>query len=215
MNASRETPAPAALGAGGRAGLGRQFLRLLIEGALVVGPIGAIVLLVLGIVNRLEAAAHPLESRFVHPTLSAVLLVVLLCLLVGAVVQARPGRIVRRRMEDLLFERIPGYRLVRAFAAGEFPTGGERPPQPALASIEEGLCPALIMDRFADGRLLVFVPGSPAVMSGAIYIFTPDRVQAVDVPLMAFVRAVSSWGLGMRELIEAPRAVPAQGPMLS
>ena len=201
--------------AGRGAGPGRQLLRLLIEGAMIVGPIGAIVLLVLAIVNRLEAAALPLESRFVHPTLAAVALVVVLCLLVGALVRARPGRIARRRMEDLLFERIPGYRLVRAFAGGEFPAGGERPPQPALASIEEGLCPALIMDRLADGRLLVFVPGSPAVMSGAIYIFSPDRVQAVDVPLMPFVRAVSSWGLGMRELLEAPRAVPAQDPMLN
>jgi uncharacterized membrane protein len=73
--------------------------------------------------------------------------------------------------------------------------------RPALASIEEGHCPALVMDELADGRLVVFVPGSPAPMSGALYIFTPDRVTYLDVPLMPFMKALSSWGLGLRELI--------------
>jgi uncharacterized membrane protein len=64
------------------------------------------------------------------------------------------------------------------------------------------------MDEFADGRLVVFVPGSPAPMSGAIYIFTPDRVTYLDVPLLAFMKAISSWGLGLRELIDPAMPQP-------
>ena len=68
------------------------------------------------------------------------------------------------------------------------------------------------MDELADGRLVVFVPGSPAPMSGAIYIFTPDKVVLLDVPLLPFLKAISSWGLGLREMIE--RAAPAgKGPL--
>ena len=74
--------------------------------------------------------------------------------------------------------------------------------RPVLAAIEEGQCPALVMDEFADGRLLVFVPGSPAPMSGAVYIFAPDKVVILDVPLLSFMKAISSWGLGLREMIE-------------
>ena len=59
------------------------------------------------------------------------------------------------------------------------------------------------MDEFADGRLLVFVPGSPAPMSGAIYIFTPDKVTYLDVPLLPFLKSIASWGLGLREMLEA------------
>jgi uncharacterized membrane protein len=59
------------------------------------------------------------------------------------------------------------------------------------------------MDRFADGRLLVFVPGSPAPMSGALYIFTPDKVTFLDAPLLPFMKAISSWGLGLRDIVEA------------
>jgi uncharacterized membrane protein len=64
------------------------------------------------------------------------------------------------------------------------------------------------MDEFADGRLLVFVPSSPAPMSGAIYIFAPDRVRFLDVPLLSFMKALSSWGLGLREMVEAAQAPP-------
>ena len=75
--------------------------------------------------------------------------------------------------------------------------------RPALAAMEEGQCPALVMDEFADKRLLVFVPGSPAPMSGAIYIFPPDKVTLLDVPLLPFMKAISSWGLGLRDMVEA------------
>jgi uncharacterized membrane protein len=78
--------------------------------------------------------------------------------------------------------------------------------RPALAAIEEGQCPALVMDEFADGRLLVFVPGSPAPMSGAIYLFAPDKVTLLDVPLLPFLKAISSWGLGLREMMEGAGA---------
>jgi uncharacterized membrane protein len=182
----------------------KMFRRALIDGALVIIPIGALVLLVLGIIRRLQDVADPLSGRFGHPAISAVVLLVLLCLVVGFLIRSAAGRRARRMLEALLFERIPGYRLVKAFAGdGPLVAHGGRAMRPALAAIEEGQCPALVMDEFADGRLLVFVPGSPAPMSGAIYIFTPDKVTLLDVPLLPFMKAISSWGLGLREMIEA------------
>jgi hypothetical protein len=117
-------------------------------------------------------------------------------------VHAGPGRWVRARLEGTLFQQIPGYRLLRTFVTEEMPGAGSgHRPRPALGRIEEGLCPALIMDRCADGRVVVFVPGTPAPMSGALYIFTADRVVELEVPLLPFLKAVSSWGLGLPELI--------------
>jgi len=58
------------------------------------------------------------------------------------------------------------------------------------------------MDEFADGRLLIFVPASPAPTSGTLYIVTPDRVDILDTPLLPFLKAISSWGLGLREIVE-------------
>ncbi len=126
-------------------------------------------------------------------------------------IRSAVGRWTRDALETLLFEKIPGYRLAKAFA-GEGPLLGRsgEAMRPALAATEEGQCPALVMDEFTDGRLLVFVPGTPAPMSGAIYIFPPEKVTLLDVPLLPFMRTVSSWGLGLREMVEG--AAPASAP---
>jgi uncharacterized membrane protein len=180
---------------------------MLVDGALVVLPIGAIVLLVLGLVGKLQQAADPIAGRYLHPAIVAVAFFVLTCLVIGLVIRSTAGRRARRMLEALLFERIPGYRLVKAFAGdGPLVQGGGRAMRPALAAIEEGQCPALVMDELADGRLVVFVPGSPAPMSGAIYIFAPDKVVFLDVPLLPFMKAISSWGLGLKEIIEGTPA---------
>ena len=194
----------------------KDLRRALVDGVLVVLPLGAIVLLVLGIVRRLQDAADPLSGRFVHPALTAVALLLLLCLAIGFLIRSAAGRRTRRTLETLLFEKVPGYRLAKAFAGeGPLVERGGKAMRPALAAIEEGQCPALVMDEFADGRLLVFVPGSPAPMSGAVYIFAPDKVTFLDVPLLSFMKAISSWGLGLREMIEeagAARRVAAAVP---
>ena len=77
-----------------------------------------------------------------------------------------------------------------------------RAPRPALVVNKDGEAPALVLDQFRCGRLLVFLLSAPAAMSGAIYIFTPDRVTILDVPLLPFLKGISSWGLGLRTLIE-------------
>ena len=180
----------------------RELRRALLDGALVVLPIGAIILLVIGILNRLRAATDPLAGTYVHPLLAALFLLVVLCLVVGLIVRSAAGRSARRLLEGALFEKIPGYRLVKAFAADGLLTDGRRQAlRPALATFDDGQCPALVMDEFPDGRFLLFIPGSPAPMSGALHIFTPDRVTFLDVQLLPFMKAISSWGLGLREML--------------
>ena len=192
-------------------GLVRSTGRLLFDGLVVVVPIGAIILLVLGIVRRLQDAADPLAGSYVHPAVAAVVMLVLLCLLIGILMRSATGHRAYKLLEGLLFDKVPGYRLVKAFAGDGLLAEGHQTMRPALAAIEEGQCPALVMDRLADGRLLVFVPGSPAPMSGALYIFTPDKVTYLDVPLLPFMKAISSWGLGLRGIVEAMGTVAPVG----
>ena len=181
-------------------------------------------LLVLGIVHKLQQAADPLAGRLVHPAIVAVVALLLLCLVVGLLVRSAVGRHVRRALETILFEKLPGYRLAKAFA-GDRPGGGDRPMRPALVSFDDGDCPALVMDELADGRLLVFVPSSPAPMSGAIYLFTPDRVrlladaEAEVERFKAHAMAAAQREVGLRRAeIEAEvvdRAIARAGELLA
>jgi uncharacterized membrane protein len=98
----------------------RDMQRALVDGAMVVLPLGAIVLLVLGPISKLQDAADPLSGSFVHPAIVAVVALVLLCLATGLLVRSAAGRWARDALEARLFEKIPGYRLAKAFA-GEGP----------------------------------------------------------------------------------------------
>ena len=190
-----------------------QLQRVLLDGAMVVLPIGAIVLLVLAILRKMEDASEFLAGRVQHPVLTAAVLLALLCLVIGLLVRSAPGRAARRVLERKIFEQIPGYRLAKALTGdGPLADHGGRAIRPALAAIEEGQCPALVMEELADGRLLVFVPGTPAPMSGALYVFAPDKVTYLDVPLLLFIKVISSWGLGLREIIEAQKETDARHP---
>ena len=160
--------------------------------------------------EELIAAAHSvcysqeLSGQIGHPVLVAVVLLALLCLGIGLLVRTAAGRVTRRVLERRVFEQIPGYRLAKAFTGdGPLAEQGGRALRPALAAIEDGQCPALVMDELADGRLVVFVPASPAPMSGAVYVFSPDKVTYLNVPVLPFLKVISSWGLGLREIIEA------------
>ena len=181
----------------------RQLRRALLDGAMVVVPIGAVVLLVLAILRKVQDASE-LSGPIGHPVLVAVVLLALLCLGIGLLVRTAAGRVTRRVLERRVFEQIPGYRLAKAFTGdGPLAEHGGRALRPALAAIEDGQCPALVMDELADGRLVVFVPASPAPMSGAVYVFAPDKVTYLNVPVLPFLKVISSWGLGLREIIEA------------
>lgn len=190
-----------------RAGPLATAQRILVDGALVVLPIGGIVLLILGLVSRIRHAADPLAGHVLHPAVTGVLGLLLICVLVGALVRSAAGRRARAVIEATILDRVPGYRLARTFAAdGPYLEGSGRAMRPALAAIEEGQCPALVMDTLADGRMVVFVPGSPAPMSGAVYLFTPDKVTLLDVPLLPFLRMIASWGIGLGEMVEKAEA---------
>lgn len=190
--------------------LRHPLVRAAVDGLMVVVPIGAIVLLVLGILHALRDATAPLAGPFVHPMIIGVFLFIVICLAVGYVVRSAIGRAARQALEAALFEKIPGYRLFKAFA-GDGPSAGgdEKPMRPAIVSLDDAQCPALVMDELPDGRLIVFLPGSPTAMSGALQIMAADRVTLLDVPLLPYLKAISSWGLGLATLMESATPEPS------
>src|SRR5262249_39631147 len=99
-----------------RDGMLRSTGRALLDGLMVVVPIGAIILLVLGIIRRLQDAADPLAGSYVHPVIAAVVMLVLLCLLIGFLMRSSAGHKAHELLEGLVFDKVPGYRLVKAFA---------------------------------------------------------------------------------------------------
>ena len=185
-------------------------LSRLVAGVLVVAPIYLAALLLLRAMKSLADLMKPfatlLPKWIPAEQVLSLLLVLAICFLIGIAVRTATGRAARERIEDSLFQRIPGYSLFRSLT--QRLAGEERDAAwtPALAEIEEALVPAFIIEELDDGRFTVFIPSVPTPLAGSIYILTPDRVHPLSVPFTQAIKAVSRWGSGSKDLVAAMEA---------
>jgi uncharacterized membrane protein len=178
-----------------------------VAGLLVLAPIYLASLLLLKAMKSLAALVRPF-ARLLPKWLPAdqilsLLLVLAICFLIGLAVRTPAGRATWERIENSLFERIPGYSLFRSFTqrlAGEQRDAAWKP---ALAEIEEALVPAFIIEELEDGRFTVFVPSVPTPLAGSVYILTPDRVHPLNIPFTQAIKTISRWGSGSKDLVAA------------
>jgi uncharacterized membrane protein len=141
----------------------------LVGGLLVVVPIYLAALLLLkaaqSVVGLVRPVAMLLPEWFPAEDVLALLVVLMVCFSIGVAVRSRPGRRIWERIEKSLFERLPGYALIRSFTQQLAGRSQENVWKPALAEIEEALVPAFIIEEFDDGRFTVFVPWVPTPLS--------------------------------------------------
>jgi uncharacterized membrane protein len=179
----------------------------LVAGVLVVAPVYLGTLLLVKAMKSLAPLLKPftelLPSWLPRAEIASLLLVLVLCFLIGLAIQTATGRAVRRRIEQSVFEKIPGYSLFRSLTqrlAGESDGATWKP---ALAEIEHALVPAFIIEELADGRYTVFVPSVPTPLAGAVYVLSSERVHPVDIAFTSAVMTVTRWGSGCKDLVAA------------
>jgi len=178
-----------------------------LSGLLIVVPIYLSILLLLkamqSVVGFVRPLAMLLPAWFPAERALSLLLVLIVCFLIGVAVRTAAGRAIRERIEKSLFERIPGYALLRSLTQRIAGKDEERAWKPALAEIEEALVPAFIIEELDDGRFTVFVPSVPTPFAGAVYILAAERVHPLDVPFTEALKSISRWGSGSKELVAA------------
>ena len=185
---------------------GLSFIaRSLLAGFLIVVPIYLSVLLLLkamkSVVSLVRPVALLLPESVPAETLLSLLLVLVICFLIGVGIRTRKGGMVRERLEKSLFERVPGYALIRSLTQQLAGSSHEKIWKPSFVEIEEALVPAFIIEEFADGRYTVFVPSIPTPFAGAVYVLDRKRVHLLDVPFTDALRAISKWGSGSKDLV--------------
>jgi uncharacterized membrane protein len=185
----------------------RYLLGGLVAGFIIIVPLYLSILLLLKAISSVRGLVKPvallLPDWLPGEDLMAFLLVLILCLVVGMIVRTTAGRAVRERIERSLFERIPGYALLRSLTQRLVGEDRESVWKPALVEIEEALVPAFIIEEFDDGRYTVFVPSVPTPLAGAVYILERRRVHPLDVPFTQAIKVISRWGQGSKELVTA------------
>ena len=166
----------------------------------------AILLLLKGmqsLANLVRPFAHVLPAWVPAEEFLSLLLVLAICVVMGACVGTRVGQRIRNWIEKAVFERIPGYALFRSLAHQMAGQSRESAWKAALWQSDDGLVPAFIIEELDDGRYTVFVPSIPTPFAGAVYVLDRHRVHPVAVPFTDAIKVVSRWGSGAKDLVAA------------
>ena len=181
--------------------------KALVRGLLIVVPVYLAILVLLkgmqSVANLTRPFAKLLPAWVPAEELLSLLLVLAICIAIGASVGTRLGQRARTWIEKTLFERIPGYGLIRSLTQQVAGQSRENTWKAALFQSDEGLLPAFIIEELEDGRYTVFVPSIPTPFAGAVYILDRQRVHPLDVPFTDAVKVVSRWGSGAKDLVAA------------
>jgi uncharacterized membrane protein len=185
----------------------KSAVQALVAGFLLITPIYLAILLLLKAMKSLGRVVQPLArllpQSFPGETILSFLVVLILCLLVGVILRTPGGQAARVRIETSILQKIPGYEVIRGMTSQLAGQSQGRAWQPALAEIEDALVPAFIVEELDDRRFTVFVPSVPTPLAGAIYILNAERVHPLNVPFTQAVKAVTRWGSGSKELVDA------------
>lgn len=181
----------------------------LLGGALVMLPLGLVLMIVLKMMDLIVPFATPivewLPRSLRYPAAIGVLMLLVACLIAGLLAQTHVGRRFGSSVEGAIFNRIPGYSTVRSLTRRIGNVEESHRFAPALVEVENALVPAFVVEEHADGRYTVFVPSAPTPAVGAIYIIARERVHIVDTPFMNAVKCISTWGVGAKDLVPAMR----------
>ena len=190
----------------------------LIGGVVFLLPL-IVVLAVLGQGLALMAGvAKPLAAMFPNQQVGGVALVSLVALLLlvlcygaGLLARAALGRTLSASFEDRLQTLYPRYTIIKGMTQALGVDGVKSSLKTVLVSFDDHQVLAVEVERLADGRVVVFLPGAPDPWSGSVVIVMQQRVASVPVEIGALHRSLKSIGRGSAELLNAPLAAAPAG----
>lgn len=192
-----------------------NFLKSMVVGGLVVILPLAILLFVMNwLFGKVRDLIRPLTAivmewiPFSGVTADAIVIVllVLVCVTVGALVRTKVGGWLHHWIESRFLLKAPGYSLIKEILM-QF-MGAKRSPfsTVVLAQVfgNETLCTGFVMDEDAQGEYVtVFVPTGPNPTSGWIFHLPQQFVHQVKVPIEETMRTIIGCGAGSSVLLNA------------
>ena len=181
------------------------FKTNIIYGVLVLVPLAVIVLLLAEIVEILEKIAEPLQLQTATGVIGAVILALLLvlsiCFIVGAMVRTRLGAWSFERFERKILFQIPGFAIIsNALKGFADKRTAYRAALVQLYGPGTGVL-GFVMEENDNGSVTVFIPSVPTVTMGSLHIVDRERVTMLEAGSIDVTNCISQWGIGSQKIL--------------
>jgi len=116
-----------------------------------------------------------------------------------------------RSIESAILTHLPGYTLMKSMGEGIVGVNNPDGRKAVLVHFGERSQVGFLMDRVADGRLIVFIPNVPSPWSGTLHIVPTTRVERLEIPIRLVIEQLQRLGDGLGgNLPAAPGASPPE-----
>lgn len=189
----------------------RNFINTTMVGGLaVVLPVAILTFVIIWLMDFVKKIIQPVANLLSFKTglegivadALAFVIVVVSFFVIGVFVKTSLGRWFHRTMEDKVFAKIPGYKLIKE-TISQFLNKKKSPfSQVALVKLfgNDTLMTAFVTDE-TDNTYTVFVPTGPNPTSGLIYHVPKDQVQITNASVDDAMRSIISCGAGSADLM--------------
>ncbi len=195
---------------------------ILIGGIVFLLPIG-VVAVVLGkllqlarhVSDQIHDALFPTYQGNFVPLLIAILTLVCIAFLAGAIARTNAGRRVFLWLETAVLSNLPVYPVVKQtlddMAGGSArlsETGGKKV---VRVRLDDMTVLGFLIERRDDDTCVVFLPGAPSALSGSVALIDEERVTLTDLSLAQVVQGMRRLGAGLALAEAAARRADGAG----
>jgi len=184
---------------------------IVIGGVVLLLPLVVVLAVVAQGLALVKQAAAPLIAMLPNTslggvalaTLAALALLLLLCFAAGLLARAALARRLSETFENRLHALYPRYTVLKGMTQGMTGDRGGQALNVVLVRFDEQEILAMEVERLADGRAVLFVPGAPDPWQGSVILVDAQRVHALPVKLADLNRALKGLGRGSGALLPA------------
>lgn len=173
-------------------------------GLCVIIPLVIVGVVFVKLAEILEKVAKPLGlDTYIGATLViviAVLVMLLVSFLIGLLVQKALSF---NTFEEKVLNKIPGYEIIATIAKG-FSNSSNTKSFPSVTVDLYGsgaVVLGFIMEEHDDGLVTVFVPSSPVLTIGNVYIVKAEQMSLINAKSQDVADCLSKWGMGSKKLL--------------
>jgi uncharacterized membrane protein len=183
------------------------FASTALGGILFLLPVVVLIILLGKAIGLMMVVAEPMAAWLPVDSVGgvalaniiAVVAVILVCFLAGLVARfALAGKAIGQ-IESKVLVNVPGYMMIKNLVHGINPErmAGLKPVALTLGSAERI---GFEIQKFEDGRSMVYIPSAPNAFSGITQVLQADQVTYLDVPVTKIIEVTENFGHGTEEL---------------
>lgn len=132
----------------------------------------------------------------------AVAILIAFCFLAGLAARTTVAKKLINSLETNVLDKIPAYELLKTKTQSALTPEETKGLRPAMTRFDDSWQLVFEIERLADGKVVVFLPGSPDPWSGSVCVVTDDRVTPLDLSVHAAANLMKRLGRGSTDTLQ-------------